>query len=396
MCVVSLFEFQAKHIGMLASFQRDCDRLDSQKKVNKLDEDDIADPSAKPGPSQKKQCTISQFKPLTQSSADGYILDYIVDSVLPIHHVDTPAFENLVRKLTCGHIAPRCRQTVTAQLEERFQQRKADLRNHLQKVGTVCTTADCWTSRRRSFIGVTVHWIDVETLERRGACLAVKQITGSHTYDVIAKELEHINEEFCLTDKICFTVTDSGSNFIKAFKHFGLEEAEEFADEAEEAEDDIEFHQLDDALSPQGTEIMDEHEEQTIYKLPPHWKCSCHALNLVATTDASKFDGASAASLKRVSVQTFAKLTAIWNKQNRSTQAAEKIRDALGTLLPTPGDTRWNSMFDAVSKIHSLLSKPQLDNSFDKLCDELTIKRLQPLQKTFIAEYVQVILKKIK
>lgn len=375
-----LCTFKAKHIGMLASFQRECDRLDSQKRVHKLDDD-----SAEPGPSHqtaKKQCTLSQFKPLTQSSADEYILDYIIDSVLPIHHVDTPPFEQFVRSLTGGHIAPRCRQTVTAQLEERFQQRKADLRNHLQKVGTVCTTADCWTSRRRSFLGVTVHWIESDSLERRGACLAVRQITGSHTYDVIARELELINEEFCLTQKICFTVTDSGSNFIKAFKHFSLQEAQDFA--ADDADDDMEFHQLEHVISPSGVELD---EEQAVYRLPPHWKCACHVLNLVATTDASKFDGV---SLKKISVQTFAKLTAIWNKQNRSTQAAEKIKGALGTLLPTPGDTRWNSIFDAVSKIHSLLSKPQLDTSFDKLCDELTIKRLQPIQKTFITEYVQV------
>lgn len=97
--------FQAKHIGLVASFERECDRLDSQKKVHKLDDDSVDDPHT-PGPSHKKQYTISQFKPLTQSSADEYILDYIVDSVLPIHHVDTPAFEQFVRKLTDGHIAP--------------------------------------------------------------------------------------------------------------------------------------------------------------------------------------------------------------------------------------------------------------------------------------------------
>ena len=108
--------FQAKHIGMLASFDRECDRLDSQKRVHKLDDDTSADPGSS-HQTAKKQCTISQIKPLTQSLADEYILDYIVDSVLPIHHVDTPPFEQFVRNLTGGHIATRCRQTVTAQLE---------------------------------------------------------------------------------------------------------------------------------------------------------------------------------------------------------------------------------------------------------------------------------------
>jgi len=127
--------------------------------------------------------------------------------------------------------------------------------------------------------------------------------------------------------------------------------------------------------------------DEVLYRLPPHWKCACHALNLVATTDAAKFDSL---ALKKVSVQTFSKLTAIWNKQNRSTAAAEKIKGALGTLLTTPGDTRWNSMFDAVSKIQSVLSTPEVETNFDKLCDELTVKRLRTVHRTFISEYVQV------
>ena len=133
-------------------------------------------------------------------------------------------------------------------------------------------------------------------------------------------------------------IPTSGSNFIKAFKHFGLEEAE-LIDEADE-DDDMDYHIIDDILnvSPDDPQHMD--DEQVIYRLPPHWKCACHALNLVATTDADKFQGA---TLKKASVLTFAKLSAIWNKQNRSTVVAEKIKETLGTLLPTPGATRWNS-----------------------------------------------------
>lgn len=373
--------FKAKHLGLLTTFEKACDQLDSDKK-RKHNEDDDGDVERGPSPAVKKQRTVdNSFAALTQHSLDQYVMDYIVDSVLPVHHVDTSPFQQLIRRLTSGRLRPRCRQTFTNQLEERFQQRKVDLKKHLEEIGTVCTTADCWTSRRRSFLGVTVHWIEKNSLERRGACLAVRQITGSHTYDVIAKELEHIHEEFGLTDKICFTVTDSGSNFIKAFKHFGLEDAPEFTDEQE----DMEYHVLDDILNPQHVENVD--DDQVLYRLPPHWKCACHALNLVAAVDSTNFDGA---TLKKTSVQTFAKLTAIWNKQNRSTLAAEKIRSTLGTLLPTPGDTRWNSIFDAVSKINGLLSSTESAANFDKLCDDLDIKRMQGLQKTFISEYVEV------
>ena len=95
-----------------------------------------------------------------------------------------------------------------------------DLKEKLSTITFVCTTADCWTARRRSFMGITVHWIEPETLQRSGACLGIRQITGSHTYDVLAKTIESVGEEFGILDKISRCVTDSGSNFMKAFKHF--------------------------------------------------------------------------------------------------------------------------------------------------------------------------------
>ena len=194
--------------------------------------------------------------------------------------------------------------------------------------------------------------------------------------------MSDINNEFGLTDKICFTVTDSGSNFIKAFKHFGIDNEEAISIDPKET-DDMEYHELDNILHPP---VTDEDDDQIVYKLPQHWKCAFHALNLVAATDCQKIDG----MLKRVSVQTFAKLTALWNKQNRSVAASEKILTALGSLLITPGETRWNSMYDAMAKVNNFLTSPATETEFDKLCDDMDILRLQPAQKTFVSEYVVV------
>jgi len=138
--------------------------------------------------------------------------------VLPIHHVSNDSFITLVSRLTGGRFEPRCRQTVTQQLEKRFALKKSELKQVLSTVDVVCTTADCWSSRRRSFLGMTVHWLEKSTLERKGACLAVRQIYGRHTYDVIAKAIHGIHKEFGIEKKVTGTVTDSGSNFIKAFR----------------------------------------------------------------------------------------------------------------------------------------------------------------------------------
>ena len=62
----------------------------------------------------------------------------------------------------------------------------------------VCTTADIWFAKMRSFMGATAHWID-ENLERQSAASACWQLKGSHTYDKIAKMLFDINSEFELS-----------------------------------------------------------------------------------------------------------------------------------------------------------------------------------------------------
>lgn len=109
-------------------------------------------------------------------------------------------------------------------------------------------------------------------------------IVGRHTCDLIAKTLEGINREFEIGDKICFTVTDSGSNFLKALQHYALEESEEMTiqnvtygasndDEEKNDDDDMEFEQIDKLLSPPNEDVD---EEPAVYQLSPHRKCTCH------------------------------------------------------------------------------------------------------------------------
>jgi len=144
-----------------------------------------------------------------------------------------------------------------------------------------------------------------------------------------------------------------------------------------------------DESSDNNEDDETEEEETVVYNLPPHRKCACHSLNLVATTDVEKLSGP-VGNLKKISVQTFAKLSAIWNKQNRSSTAADAILKSLGTLFITPGETRWNSYYDSVSRVNDVLVSSDLSTKFDVVCDELGIKRLIPTQKRFISEYVQV------
>jgi hypothetical protein len=87
----------------------------------------------------------------------------------------------------------------------------------LEKATHVSTTVDMWSSGRRSFLGMTVHWIGSD-LQRHSACLAVRRVIGSHTHDVIAAAIENMHKEFGIASKMNCTITDNGRNFLKAFK----------------------------------------------------------------------------------------------------------------------------------------------------------------------------------
>lgn len=70
----------------------------------------------------------------------------------------------------------------------------------------------------RSYLGITVHWINSTTLKRESAALACRRIKGRHTYDILAKAINSIFLEYHIQNKVCCATTDSGSNFVKAFR----------------------------------------------------------------------------------------------------------------------------------------------------------------------------------
>src|SRR5437870_2605124 len=80
-------------MGLLASFERACDEMSDRKKRSRDDCDD--DNIDQPKLLQPKLTALSST--LTQRVLDEAVMDYVVDSVLPFHHVDTPAFSGVAR-----------------------------------------------------------------------------------------------------------------------------------------------------------------------------------------------------------------------------------------------------------------------------------------------------------
>lgn len=111
--------------------------------------------------------------------------------------------------------------------------------------------------------------------------------------------------------------------------------------EVESEEDELEFYSIHNLLHNRKKKEAIICDLET-YCVPYHRRCVCHLLNLIASSDLGKISDRSFIRLLR-SVKT--KMSALWNKQNRSSKASDYISDTLGSFFITPNVTRWNSFF---------------------------------------------------
>lgn len=236
---------------------------------------------------------------------------------------------------------------------------------------TVCTTADIWSAQNRSFFGVTCHWIDKDTLERHSAALACTRLKGRHTYDAVAAKLNEIHAEYRIQTKVKSTVTDNGSNFVKAFREFGVRE-----DESDDYSDEVRFLDVGGLLQEDGD------GEQ--FFLPQHQRCAAHTLNLIATNEIHK--AASNGPSRKLYRSAMAKCSSIWNKAHRSSLATEVVQEIANMHLTVPSVTRWNSEFRAITKLAGLP-----EEKLREICDKLDVPRLHPQESVFLKEYIEVL-----
>lgn len=96
---------------------------------------------------------------------------------------------------------------------------KNNMKKAMSEIDFIATTTDCWSSRRRGFIGVSLL-VEPRSLEKCSVALACRQLKGPHTFDVLACALNDIHSEFDIQNKVVRT-TDNVSNFLKAFCIYG-------------------------------------------------------------------------------------------------------------------------------------------------------------------------------
>ena len=115
--------------------------------------------------------------------------------MLPFLFVDQPFFKEFITACQPGVAIP-SRYSIVKTLEKKQESSKAAVKSAMTSVKFVATTADCWTAHRRSYFGVTVHWLCYDNFERKSAALACGRLSGSHTYDLLADQLQYVYGEY--------------------------------------------------------------------------------------------------------------------------------------------------------------------------------------------------------
>uniref|UniRef100_A0A915DQ83 Uncharacterized protein n=1 Tax=Ditylenchus dipsaci TaxID=166011 RepID=A0A915DQ83_9BILA len=87
-----------------------------------------------------------------------------------------------------------------------------------QQTRALSFTTDIWSSTSYSFISLTAHGINQEW-KRDKYVLAIRELQGSHTADVINTAIREILEEWEIKQEVCHVIVrDGAANMKKAFE----------------------------------------------------------------------------------------------------------------------------------------------------------------------------------
>ena len=94
---------------------------------------------------------------------------------------------------------------------------KNSLIEELKSIKYVSCTADMWSSHKQGFLGMTVPYVDPNSLLCQSHALTCKQFQHSHTGESIAIIIAEVLKEFNLIGRVVDIVTDNAANMVKAF-----------------------------------------------------------------------------------------------------------------------------------------------------------------------------------
>ena len=124
---------------------------------------------------------------------DTAVFELIMGASLPLTFVRKQEFKNLVNTLQPGKTVMSYK-SVRKDMQRSFAEMKDNMRKQFSTIDYICTTQDLWTEARRSWLGMSAHWLD-EDLNRVSCVLACYKMKESSTFDVLAQSIHDIYKD---------------------------------------------------------------------------------------------------------------------------------------------------------------------------------------------------------
>lgn len=159
--------------------------------------------------------------PRQQAINASIIKDLVIGCGLPLALVENCYFRKFLKVMDSKY-TPISKSTISEKrIPVLVNQVKQTIVERLQRQPSVSVTVDIWSNRRlRSFLGVTVHAVHCPN----GSCvlepylLECRWFTGRHSGERISAAFEEILEEYGITQKVCYIITDNSANALSKCK----------------------------------------------------------------------------------------------------------------------------------------------------------------------------------
>lgn len=120
------------------------------------------------------------------------LVDFVISNNLAFNVVQSPSLQQMLERVSGRKITIPTSYKLMNSLDDEYTKMKEALKELLSKQKFVCLTADVWSARAQSYLGVTVHFINPETFQNESYVLAFQQIKFKQTYNALGKAIKGI------------------------------------------------------------------------------------------------------------------------------------------------------------------------------------------------------------
>lgn len=269
-----------------------------------------------------------------QAINQAIIHDLIIGCCLPISIVENEHFRHFLHTMD-ERYTPISRTTITSKQIPQLEMRvKECIKSSLVDQKSISVTADIWSDRTmRSYLGVTAHVLNSSAsgYTLNAYLLDCRRFKGRHSSENISAAFDEILDDYNISDKVDFIITDNAANMKKAFKVIMADHSDDSEDDSEDEEDMV-GEQLD-----------------TDFLLGSRQRLSCfaHSLQLVIG------DGMKEVKVMSRAISKMAKLASLLHSSTVFKDRFEAVFGS-GKSIPVSNVTRWNSQFRQIQAVIEL------------------------------------------